>query len=294
MSLSMLVLSQAAAYPEHVTVDRDDIAYIDPSALERDDDDLPARFGGPAQVGNPAGPAWPTMLFGVEVGRYDMRDRVVEQLRAAAAGGADAGTLDDYGRLFAAAFHTIFGGRGPTDDLPGFLAFLRETAAGEPDPRVRAQLERGLRDRDEALRDPLDPRFARLGAKVVRFGAETGHVPADHASVLYWLSALVPDWRGVHFAQTSTPADDPSAQDPHRLDAWWGGAHFTTRADNLGDFVDPWSCAALVNVLLRDVARSDVRIYLDAIDEGVTAVGAPRAVLRQLRDLGLIGIREDD
>ena len=93
-----------------------------------------------------------------------------------------------------------------------------------------------------------------------------------------------------------TPRYEPheiEADPPHMLDAWWAGYHFRAPAENRGDFLDPWSCAGLINIILRDAARSEIRLVLDELDDTARVVAAPRSVLRNLRDLGLIGQREE-
>ncbi|MBL0217417.1 MAG: hypothetical protein IPQ07_26525 [Myxococcales bacterium] len=125
------------------------------------------------------------------------------------------------------------------------------------------------------------------------FGLETGHVPADHVSVLYWMSALVTEW-SVVFDQVSSEFDDPDDAAPHELHAWCGGEHVRARADNRGDFIDPYSCAGLVNALMRDVAKRDTRIYLEVEDEGCRAIGAPRSTILRLREEGVLRVTKDD
>jgi hypothetical protein len=280
-----LTLVDGPLVPDHVTLDRDGVVYA--TTYERDEQDLPARFAGPARPDDDDGPPWATLVFGLETGRFDLRERFVEQLHADAAAGLP---LERYGAALGSAFNHIFGGRGATHDEPGFDAFVRAAIAATTDAAVRTQLQIGLREHDPAW---SDPRFERAGASALAFPLETGHVPADHPSVLYWMSALVPGWTNVLFDQISSEVDEIEADPPHQLEAWWAGYHFRAPAENRGDFLDPWSCCGLINVILRDAARSDIRLVLDELDDTARVVAAPRSVLRALRDLGLIGPRED-
>jgi hypothetical protein len=283
-----LRLQDGPDVPDHVVVDAAGIPYT--TGVEREDADLPARFLGPVRPDAADGPPWATLMFGLETGRHDMRERFLAGLRADAAAGRD---LTRYGDALDAAYSQLWGGRGPTIETPGFLAFVRAALAADPDPAIRAELERGLHDLPPVARDD---RFEAVGATYVGFAAETGHVPADHPSVLYWLSALVPDWTTVHFDQRAPDLDQAFEGDPDGepiiLEAWWAGQRFTAPAENRGDFVDPWSCAGLVNVILRDVARSSTRVVVHCVDEGVVAVGATRAVLRALRAAGVFDLDE--
>lgn len=246
----MLVLTQEPVYPAHVDIVRR-VPYhrevrVTPAAP-------PARFAGPVVPRSEDGPPWETIVFGVETDRFAMRERFVAQLRLEAAAGRD---VEVYQHVLAGAFHRIFGGRGTTHETPGFVTWLRGAAASERDARVRACFEAALADRDD--RPPRDG---------LVFDMETGHVPADHPAVLYWMSALVPGWEQVVFDQTDSPSEDSDPEAPHAVHAWWAGRRFDAIADNLGDFVDPWSCAGLINVMLRDVARTSYRLALDAEDQ---------------------------
>lgn len=283
----MLVLRTGPDHPRHVIVDEDGIAYVrDPVCVA---EQAPARFRGPARPEDAEGPPWATLVFGLETGAHDMRARFLAALRA----DADAGrSLVRYGDALEAAFRRVFGGRGATPDAPGFLEFVRTAHAAATRPEEREQLARGLRD-FEAI--PMDERIERAGARAVAFGVETGHVPADHPEVLYWLSALVPGWRAVSFDQEVTCDDDEDESSArYELVAWCRGQAIRSAARNLGDYVDAWSCAGLVNVLLRDVVESDVRVFLQCEDEGALAVAAPVAVLQQLRGAGVLGSDDDD
>lgn len=283
-SPSGLTLIERPDYPTDVTVDRDGFVFV--SAV-REAGELPARFGAMARPEDDSGVPWSTLLFALEADRFDMRHRFVTALRADAAASR---SLESYGRVLEAAFHLQFGGRGPTSDAPGFVAWLRSALGEESAQAVRAQLERGLRT--FAVRDS-DARLVAAGAHSVAFGLETGHVPADHVSVLYWMSSLVPEWTVV-FDQVSSESDDVDDTSPHELHAWWGGQHARAPADSRGDFVDPWSCAGLINALMRDVAKRDTRIHLEVEDEACRAIAAPRSVIVRLREEGISSAEGQD
>ena len=249
----MFVLREGPDLPRHVTIDAEGIAYAKKVSIT--DEPCPRRFAGPARPEDPEGPPWATLIFGLETGRDGLRERFLTALREDAANNR---TLVRYGDALEAAFREIFGGRGVTADAPGFLAFVRQALAQFPDSVAREQLARG----DRALIVPSDERLS--------FCTETGHWPADHPEVLYWLSALVPGWQ-VHFAQV---AEDEEAES-FVLEAWCDQKAIRSPARNLGDFVDVWSCVGLMNVMLRDVLGSKLRIFLECEDESalVSVVG---------------------
>ena len=278
-----LTLVGGPDYPDHVTVDREGLAFV---TVAREQADLPARFEAIARPDDRSAVPWATLLFALETDRFDMRPRFLAALRADAAAQR---SLERYGRVLEAPFHTLFGGRGPTREAPGYFGWLRGAVAEESQPAVRAQLERGLRTLSVP---PVDARLHAAGACSVTFGLETGHVPADHVSVLYWMSALVPEW-SVVFNQVSSPSDDLEDTSPHELHAWWAGEHLRARAENRGDFIDPWSCAGLINVVMRDVAKRDTRIYVEVEDEGCRAIAAPRSVIARLRAEGVLSADEE-
>lgn len=245
----MFVLREGPDLPRHVSIDADGIAYAKKVSIT--DEPCPRRFAGPARPEDPEGPPWATLIFGLETGRDHLRERFVTALREDA---AENRSLVRYGDALESAFRETFGGRGATADAPGFLAFVRQAIAEFPDSAAREQLARG----DHALIVSSDERLS--------FSTETGHWPADHPEVLYWLSALVPGWQ-VHFAQI---AEDEEAES-FVLEAWCDGKAIRSSARNLGDSVDVWSCAGLVNVILRDVLESDSRVFLACEDESALA-----------------------
>ena len=123
-----------------------------------------------------------------------MRERFLKALRRDAHAGRP---LASYGNALESAFRQIFGGRGATAATPAFLAWLRGALAEATSPEEREQLGRGR----EPAGTPRGRTHRRFCARSVTFNSETGHVPADHPEVLYWSSALVPDWQGAHFRQ---------------------------------------------------------------------------------------------
>lgn len=284
----MLVLMQGPERPDHVTFDADGIAYA--RQLRRVDEVLPDRFRGPARPEAASGPPWAALVFGLETGAFDMRARFLAALRDDAAAGRP---LVRYGDALEAAFRRSYGGRGGTSDTPGFLEFVQAARAGAASEAEREQLARGLRDIEATV---IDGRIAQAGAHAISFGLETGHWPADHPEVLYWLSALVPGLRDAHFAQVvdanGDEGDEESAS--FELVAWCVGLEITTPALNLGDFVDAWSCVGLINVLLRDVVGCDARVFLRCEDEGALAVCGSIDGIRQLQATGVLGSDEDD
>lgn len=284
MPIDVRQLVERPFYPEWVTIDRDGLVF---ATLEREAQEVPRRFHAAPRPDDDDGVPWETMLFGLETDRFDMRRRFVETLRADVAANR---SVEGSGRILEAAFHTSFGGRGATSDAAGFVAWLRGAIDAEPHHLVRQQLERGLQT-SFTVRE-IDARIETAGARVVAFALETGHVPADHASVAYWTSALVPEWH-VLFDQVASESKDADPGKPHQLHAWCGGEHVTMWAENQGDFVDPWSCAGLVNSLLRDIARRDERVYADVEDEGCRMIVAKRSVIARLREAGVLRGAED-
>jgi hypothetical protein len=280
---TVFVLQAGPDLPDHVSIDDDEISYADGVSVS--DEPLPERFGGPARPDDPDGPPWTTLIFGLETGRYGLRDRFLTALRADAEAGRPLGR---YGDALEAAFRDIFGGRGATTDASSFLAFVRQALAAEAGPAVREQLARGDRDLSAGT---VDERIAHAGAAAFGFGTETGHWPADHAEVMYWMSALVPGWE-VHFGQVVEESEDEEPKS-FVLEAWCGGRASRSSARDQGDYVDVWSCAAFVNTLLRDVVRTDVRVHLQCEDDVARVVVGPLNVLRALRETGVLG-EEDD
>ena len=278
-----LKLVQGPFYPKWVTVDRDGLVFAN---IEREAQEVPRQFHAAPRPDDDDGVPWETMLFGLETDRFDMRRRFIETLRADVAANR---SVEGSGRILEAAFHKLFGGRGATSDAAGFVAWLRGAIDDEPHHLVRQQLERGLQT--FTVRE-IDARIEAAGARVVAFGLETGHVPADHESVLYWISALVPEWH-VLFDQVASESEDANPEKPHQLHAWCGGEHVTVWAENHGDFIDPWSCAGLVNSLLRDVAKRDERVYADIEDESCRMIVATRSVIANLREAGVLRSAED-
>ena len=272
--------------PRHLQVDPDGIAYARDFTFR--EKSIPRRFSGPARPGDSSGPPFTTVVFGLELGRFDMRERFLKALRRDASAGRP---LVSYGDALGSAFRRIFGGRGTTADTPAFLDWLRGAIAEAAHPGEREQLERGLEERQG--RFPEDERIAKLGARAVSFDNETGHVPADHPELLYWISTLVPDWQGAHFDQR-VPRIIPDEPDPegkasYVLQAWYAGQELRAPARNCGDYLDALSCAAFVNSILRDVLRSDVRAWAREEDNDAAIVAGPKSVLRKLLADGVIG-----
>jgi hypothetical protein len=273
----MFLLQDGPDLPRHIAMDDDGIAYANDVSFT--DEPCPERFDGPARPDDPLGPPWSTLVFGLETGRDRLRDRFLAALREDSAARRP---LVRYGDALESAFREIFGGRGATADAPSFLAFVREAVAQSPDAAVREQLARG--DRELFVR-PVDERIAQFGASAVSFATETGHWPADHPEVMYWLSALVPAWH-VHFGQVVDLEEE--AAESFGLEAWCSGKAIRSSVRNLGDHLDVWSCAGLVNVILRDVLRSEVRVFLQCEDEGALAVAGTRESLQELRSQGIL------
>lgn len=279
---AMLLLNTGPDLPEHVTLDADDIAYA--HGVTWSDELPPARFLGPARPDDLQGPPWATLVCGLESGQDRMRERFLAALREDAEAGL---SLVRYGDALTSAFRDIFCGRGATADAPGFVAFVQQARAQAPDAATQEQLARG----DRALQvRPIDERIARGGAGAIAFNAESGHWPADHAEILYWFAALVSGWRDVHFGQGDAEDEEVAA---FSLQAWCRGRLAQSTARNLGDFVDVWACAGFVNVLLRDLLQSDVRIFLHCEDDGVLAVAGTMAALRGLRAAGVLPSEEE-
>lgn len=271
--------------PKHVVAGADGLYYARRlTVLQKS---LPRHFAGPARPADAAGPPFTTVVFGLEMGRFDMRERFLKALRR----DADAGRpLVRYGDALESAFRKIFGGRGSTVDAPAFLAWLHEALAQAVHPGEREQLERGVRDLTPA---PDDERITGVGARALAFDSETGHLPADHPELLYWISALIPGWEGAHFEQRvpRVISDEPDADGKasYVLRAWYAGQELRAPAQNCGDYLDVWSCAAFVNSILRDVLHSDVRLWAGGEDNAGEVVAGPLPVLRKLLADRVIG-----
>jgi hypothetical protein len=284
----MLRLVMGPDHPDRLLFDPDGIAYARDFAVR--EKSIPRRFSGPARPGDSAGPPFTTVVFGLEMGRFDMRERFLRALRRDA---GDGRPLTRYGDALESAFRETFGGRGSTADTPGFLAWLRGAIDQASNSDERAQLTRGLRDTEAR---PEDARIAELGARSVSFGSETGHLPADHPELLYWLSSLVPDWEGAHFQQTVPKAIDERDEDgtaSYVLQAWYAGQELRAPARNCGDYLDVMSCAGFANRILRDVLRRDVRVWSHEQDDVGRLVAATLPVLRKLRAEGVISQDEE-
>jgi len=273
-----LLVDDGPELPTHVHLGADGIGYASDVSVENEP--LPSFFEGPCRPDGPEGPPWATVVFGLETGYGTIRERFLASLNADAVAGRD---VVRYGDALESAFRETFGGRGATGAAPGFQSFLRSALAKLTHQRARQELSRGLRELTE--RPSPDP-FAKLGATAMRLGVETGHWPPDHPSLLYWLSSLVPGWHDVHFAQPSGNGDEQA--ECFVIEAWCNSRGARGRADNLGDFLDVWSCAGFANVLLRDLVRSDVRLSVSTEDGGALVVAAPVPVIKKLRAKGLI------
>ena len=98
---------------------------------------------------------------------------------------------------------------------------------------------------------------------------------------MYWLSELIGGLPELHFTQIVGGED----RERYRLVAWAQGARITCEAQNLGGFVDAWSCAGFMNALLRDLFGREERVMLrvDAAFVQVVA-GRPRGLRRLERE----------
>jgi hypothetical protein len=130
----------------------------------------------------------------------------------------------------------------------------------------------------------------RAGGCGLVFDAETGHVPADHPSLLYWLADLTLELRDADFDQRAPDFDDdPDTTAPYTLRAYHAGRRWTCRADNCGDFYDVDSCIGLVNALLRDTPTRVAA--LGPREQTVEVIAGPAAAILALRDEGLIELQ---
>ena len=75
----MLVLSSGPDLPDHVEVDDHGIAYA--NNVRSDQVPLASCFSGRARPDEPDGPPWATLIFGLETGRFDMRQRFLAALQ---------------------------------------------------------------------------------------------------------------------------------------------------------------------------------------------------------------------
>lgn len=275
-----LQLIEGPAVPEHVELDAAGVAYL--TRADWASQPLPEKFKAPLRASN-LDEAWATVVFGLETGRDGVRERFVAGLNADAAAGLP---LSRAGDALEAAFADTFGGRGKTSQTPGFLEFVQRTLDATTHPAVRAQLQRCPRDFSER---PVDARIAAAGARAVAFGVETGHVPADHPRVLYWLADFFRPLHDAHFSQVAAADDEPIV-----LEAWWQGQVVRGQASSRDDFIDVWSCAGLINVLLRDGVHSEARVVVIEEDGAALVIGGTPAALDALRADGVLGARDDD
>lgn len=81
----MLRLVEGSHLPKHLLVDDNGIAYARDFTVR--DKSCPQRFSGPARPRDSAGPPFTTIVFGLEMGRFDMRERFLKALRTDARAG---------------------------------------------------------------------------------------------------------------------------------------------------------------------------------------------------------------
>jgi len=217
-----------------------------------------------------------TLVHDLEVDRRDMRAQFLAALRAHAAAGR---ALDLFASVLANAFQVLYGGRGSTAHTAAFHRWAYALATGDDLPVVRgialhaligaelpgvdelfagASAPEDVAERHRLLRASAadrarDQRPTTERADVIAFDAETGHVPADHPALLYWLADLVPHLHDADFDQVAPDFDrDPDTRKPYTLRAYHAGKRWTCRAVNHGDSYDVPSCIGLINAVLRD------------------------------------------
>lgn len=269
--LRMLILRQGRERPDHVQLDRG-VPFVESRASASA---LPRRFLGAARPDDPKGLPWAALVFGLETGRFNTRARFLSALNRDAEAQKP---VTRFGDALAAAFRITCGGRGATHSTRDFRRFVTE-ALPTTGGAARQQLARGLEKPEPASHDF---RIGRAKARAISFSRETGHCPADHPEVLYWLSELIDGLPELHFTQNRGRGGNRARA---QLVAWSGGAKVSCQAQHLGDLVDVWSCAGFVNALLRDLLGREERVMLRVEDEGVLAVGGrPRALRRLERE----------
>ncbi|MEO1270564.1 MAG: hypothetical protein AAFX99_20945 [Myxococcota bacterium] len=140
--------------------------------------------------------------------------------------------------------------------------------------------------------DPLCVALERRG-RVLVVDSETGHVPPNHADLLYWLSALTPELGDVHFDQYDPWSDDEDLEPDFgapimTLQAWHEGRAYRTPACYHGDFYDISSALGLINTVLQDAECSYRIAHCDPPDQVCMVVAVPMDALEHAHQLGVL------
>jgi hypothetical protein len=180
-------------------------------------------------------------------------------------------------------------------DAPDFSSLVQQLAAF---PTLDALLARLDEDGVTALARDAAPIATledalRARGRLLRFDCETGHVPASHPEVLYWLAELA-GITDAHFEQdVEEDGDDLADGLCYALRAYFRGNILTGPAENCGDFYDVHASIGMVNALARQAGHPWRVAAIGAPDQVITVVAAPEPALHHWRATGLLAFEPD-
>lgn len=205
-----LRLSSGPRLPSHLSFDKDGFLFLYMKAARGT---LPESFSKPSLTIT----TWETLVFGLESDRFQMRQHFARWLHES----NDEKTLQKLGNLLGGCYHYLFGGRSQDKDAPSFYDWIfaslqREASTSKqaiwarglsccPRPEAKVLLAQfGLDHLESYPQEPSDDdpfAFLPEKSKLTTIAGETGHVPAEHVSILYRLSSVLGCLGDLYFEQ---------------------------------------------------------------------------------------------
>jgi hypothetical protein len=199
--------------PKHLSFDRDGLLFL---YIKAAPGSLPVYFAKPSL----AHTNWETLVFGLESDRFKIRQHFTQWLTEATNKNNEK-ALQRLGNLLGGCYYYLYGGRYQDKDAANFYDWLFANLQRETNPATKKIWARGLSCCPRAEAKPLceefevdylalapreitvDNPFAFLPdkSKLSMIVGETGHVPADHVSVLYLLSSKLGCLGDIYFEQ---------------------------------------------------------------------------------------------